>query len=633
MRRAETILRQPGTKIDIPLKEYCDLLRLKYKPDKEVSLIQIPQFLFSSFNKDVAKKKGYYAFPPTGLQCLYGALRKRGVEAKILDANFQILKKVHEEPAFDHTRWLDIVKEHLDTYNPSVIGVSCMFDSGICALIELLEFLKKRGRSIVIAGGVISTYEWENLLSRGLCHFVACREGEDRINYIFDHLTGKNMENAPIDGIYFNNNERNCESVGEEAPVTLKDDLIDSYSQVPVQEYYRYGSLNPFSRMAGVDDAPFTAIQFGRGCRGDCTFCSVHAFMGRGVRRREVDAVLGEMEYLVTERGIRHFEWLDDDLLFFKKDFLLLLKKIIEKGWKITWSANNGLIATSLDRETMSLMRDSGCIGFKVGIETGNEEMLKIVKKPATLDIFRKASALCEAYPEIFVGGNFMLGLPGERFRQMVDSFKFHLELKLDWAAFTICQPIRGATAFADFEDYFKTQMDSGGNNVKNFIPSRESSDGHLTAGTDILKGMDIFKIKADFIPSKEQVKEIWFTFNLVGNYIFNKNLRPEGRVNKFISWVEMAQIAYPSNPYMSLFLSFAYTIKGDLKKAEEKYEKALSSCSDSYWRERFSQFGLDEVLNKFHKDKAGAFYAVDKLRARCSVTGGVLCQKKLTSH
>ncbi len=90
-----------------------------------------------------------------------------------------------------------------------------------------------------------------------------------------------------------------------------------------------------------------------RGCRARCRFCSVPDFMGRGVRSRPVDAVFAEMEYLVTQRGVRHFEWLDDDLLFGRREFLSLLERIIRSGWGITWSASNGLIATSLDADSL----------------------------------------------------------------------------------------------------------------------------------------------------------------------------------------------------------------------------------------------------------------------------------------
>ena len=603
------------TSSDRSLTDYCGSLKGKYKTNRNVLFIQVPQFVSSSFDPKVARKRGYYAFPPTGLQYLCESLKDRGLELKILDLNLMLLKTMSEDETFDHKQWLTILEDYLRSFDPFIIGISCMYDSAIQSLVQILEFLKQRDRSVVIAGGIIGTYEFNNLLSRHLCHFVVKGEGENKVKYLFDKLTEENLDSKPSAGICYSCEGDLFETDGERDEVDMNSDLVDSYSLVDIEEYHKYGSLNPFSRMADIDNSPFSAIQMSRGCRGNCTFCSVRDFMGKGVRKRPVDKVLSEMEFLITERGVKHFEWLDDDLLFFKDDFKHLMEIIIERKWDITWSANNGLIAASIDEDMMRLMRDSGCIGFKIGIETGNPEMLKQVRKPATLDAFRKVSKILERYPEIFVGGNFMIGFPDERFFQMMDSFRFFLELNLDWGAFTVCQAIRGATAFSDFEDYFAAQIDLDGEGVKNFIPARESSGKQCSSEGKVAVGLDVFGIDPESVPKEEQIREIWFTFNLVGNFINNKNLMPEGKIDKFIGWVEMAQVAYPTNPYMSLFLALAYRIKGDDKGCKDHYEKTLQSGNTAYWKQKFAHFALDKVVDDFPRSREEAFQEIRDLR------------------
>ncbi|MDP6926293.1 MAG: hypothetical protein QGG84_04310, partial [Rhodospirillales bacterium] len=51
-----------------------------------------------------------------------------------------------------------------------------------------------------------------------------------------------------------------------------------------------------------------------RGCRAQCTFCSVRNFNGPGVRQRDVASVIDELDVLVNDHGIGHIMWLDDDL-------------------------------------------------------------------------------------------------------------------------------------------------------------------------------------------------------------------------------------------------------------------------------------------------------------------------------
>ena len=588
---------------------YCYTMRDKHVCNDKVLFMQIPQVILDSFNRDTALTGGYYIFPPTGIQYLYESIRHRKLEVRILDLNYEILKRVHTRPDFDHNDWPIILEECLDEFQPSIVGISCLFDVGIAPMLKALKIIRSRGESIVISGGVIATYEWERLLSNDLCHFVIKGEGENKLNFLLDRITAKDFGYKETPGIYFQLNGKNYETRGDTDVVEVKGNLIDSYKLVNISDYYKYGSLNPFSRREHGTRAPFAAIQLGRGCRAQCSFCAVRDFMGKGVRFRSIEDILDEMSYLITECGVSHFELLDDDPTFYRHEFKALLREIIARNWKIRWSANNGIIAASIDEEMLGLIRDSGCIGFKIGIETGNPELLRKVKKPATHPKFLKFSKMLDNYPEIFVGGNFIVGLPEETFDQMLDSFKFALKVNLDWAAMTVCQIIRGASAFADSGEYFENQMKSEGRSVSNFIPSRNSAGGQITHEKEVYKGLDIFGLDPESIPDEEQIKEIWFTFNLTTNYIFNKNLLPGGHTDKFISWVDRVLSSYPKNPYMNLFVGLAYQIEGNTRRADHYRQKAITFSGESdYWQERFQTFGLSWIMENFPNSKEDVY-------------------------
>ncbi len=553
--------------------------------------------VLGAFDGAVARAGSYYIFPPSGLQCLAQAIGHRSEEVRILDLNHRILRAANEDPGFSVDAWPRFLEAELDAFEPDLVGVSCLFDFAIGPLIQVLEMLRARGNCIVVAGGATATFEAKRLLNDGLCHFVVDGEGENKLNLLLDHLGNEDRGTTPVPGIHFKDDATLHETEGVADVVDLAGDLVSTYDLVAVEGYYRYGSLNPYSRMAGEERQPFAAIQFSRGCRAACTFCSVRDFMGKGVRHRPVGSVLAEMEFLIREKGVRHFEWLDDDLLFHRAAIRELLGAIIAKGWDIRWSANNGLIASSLDPEMVELLRDSGCIGFKIGVETGNPDMLRKVKKPGNHDKFRAVAHALEDAPEIFVGANFILGLPDERFHQMVDSFKFALETGLDWAAMTVCQVIRGASAFADAGEYFESQM-AGNGKVANFIPSRLSAAGEVSGGEDGLRtGPGVFDLDPALVPDGPQVKEIWFTFNTLANYVFNRNLMAGGRPEKFIAWVESVIQAYPANAIMNLFLSLAHVIAGNMDKAGRYRGAALKHINEDYWHRRFVEFGLNHLL------------------------------------
>jgi radical SAM superfamily enzyme YgiQ (UPF0313 family) len=598
------------------LIKMLNTLRGKAPHARRLLFIQIPQVILNSFDRNIALQKSYYAFPPTGLQYLSESIKHRNLEVQILDLNFELLRRVAQIPDFQPTDWPTILKESLDRFQPDIVGVSCLFDMGIRAMVETLEIVKQKTSAIVITGGVIASYEWRSILSRQLSDLVVKGEGENKLNFILDHITDHNDENAEVPGIYFAHEGVLRESVGLPDVVEVQGDLIDSYKLVPIREYCNYGSLNPYSRQRGKLDLPYAAIQFSRGCRAECTFCSVRDFMGRGVRARSVKDVMAEIGYLYENCGVRHLEWLDDDLLFFRHKIKELFRNLIEKQWDISWSANNGLIASSIDEEMFDLIQRSGCIGFKIGIETGNREMLKQVKKPGTHDKFLSFSKLSRKYPVPFVGGNFIVGLPKETFGQMMDSFRFALEMNLDWNAFTVCQMIRGASAFSEAGEYFQEQMETSGGNVKNFIPTRQSKTGEMTIGDNVRRNMKVFGISSNEVPNEDQVKEIWFAFNIIGNYICNRNLQHGGKPEKFIAWVETAQKAYPSNPYMWLFLAIAHSLLGHTKIATDLLQAAKTCVNTDYWEDRFSAFHLNVLIEKFSTSPDIMQLAIIEVRA-----------------
>lgn len=95
-------------------------------------------------------------------------------------------------------------------------------------------------------------------------------------------------------------------------------------------------------------------------------------------------------------------------------------------------------------------------------------------------------------------------------------------------------------------------------------------------------------------------VKNVWLTFNLLGNYIGNKNLKPGGRPEKFVAWLDAVRVAYPKNPYMLLFAGLGRILMGVPVCGRTLLEDARVILEGSpNWQYRFARFGLDELLNR----------------------------------
>jgi len=420
------------------LKKYCEELKKDVQLNKNVLFIHCPLFSIDTFERSVAKNRGYYSCNPVGLQYLSSSLKGRGLNIEIFDLNYEILKKSNSDDSFNPFDWLDIVDEHIGGKDYSVIGFSNLYIANIPYFVKIKKYLEERGKHIIITGGPNATYNTKEFLKKGLCHFVCERESENKINFLFDNLY-ENKGCKPTPGILFKPNEEIIETSGEKDIVELEGNLIDSYDLIPIEDYCKTGSTSPYSRMVGKD-VPFALILFNRGCRGNCSFCDVRDFTGGYNRTRKIEDFLDEMEYLNKKRGIKFFEIIDDDFTMNKEKTLEVLRGIQERKLDIKWAANTGMIGSSLGEELMKEIKDSGCVGFHIGVESGNSDSLKKIGKLGTRESFLEFSKIAQKYPEMFIMENYILGFPHEDFGKMKESFDFSFELNLDWGHFNLYQ-------------------------------------------------------------------------------------------------------------------------------------------------------------------------------------------------
>ena len=589
-----------GTDESVFLKA-CNNLRDQYINNRKILFIQTLQLQLSAFNRNVARNKGYYAYPPTGLQWLVKSLEETELEVSLLDLNYEFLKRIISDDTFSSNDWLSLVDEWLDKIQPSVVGVSCIGVSTNLLddnhpLTGVLRHVKNKNSCIVIAGGPTATNEYKDCLNHDLCHFIVANEGENKTNYLLRSLYGDLSDEKPVSGIYFVNGKDVVETKGHSDVVQLAGNIISTYSSIPIEEYNSVGSLNPFSRMAG-QDKHFSGIQLNRGCRANCKFCGVPTFMGRGVRQFPVHDLVEEIHYLIKVRGIRHFELLDDDFLgpsSLRSGAANILEELksLRQSHEITWSAGNGLIAGSVKENLSQLINDSGCIGFRIGIESGNDEMLKRMRKPATKKTLSKFAEIMKRHGDIFIGGNYIIGLFGdETFGEMLDSYRYSCELSLDWASFSVYQFTSKATTE-------KEKLQDDGRSATEFVPTKELPSREMQENSNLAVGMEVFDIPSEVVPSHAQLREIWFTFNFLSNYVYNNNFSNGGNPKKLTQWLHAIQATYPMNPYIPLFTGFGLVLSGQEDRASFEYDKSLDNVNrSSYWKKRFEQFSLTDLL------------------------------------
>ena len=213
---------------------------------------------------------------------------------------------------------------------------------------------------------------------------------------------------------------------------------------------------------------PFVALYTTRGCPAQCTFCLwPQTLSGHPWRKRSTDAVAAEMK-----KAMEYWPWVkefffDDDTFNIQKARTIELCEKL-KPLKMTWSCTSRV---TTDYETLKAMKEAGCRLLIVGYESGDPQILKNVKKGATVERARQFTKDCKKLG-LLVHGDFILGLPGET--------KETIRRTIDFAKELDCETIQVSVAHAypgtELYDYAKANgfilsegaamVDEGGHQV-----------------------------------------------------------------------------------------------------------------------------------------------------------------------
>jgi radical SAM superfamily enzyme YgiQ (UPF0313 family) len=183
-------------------------------------------------------------------------------------------------------------------------------------------------------------------------------------------------------------------------------------------------------------------VQFGRGCRYACDFCSIHAFYGSSLRWRPVDEVVAEIDGVRN----RHVFFTDDNLFNDRRQLELLLAAV--SPLRIRWSCQTSLDVAA-DPELVGRMACAGCVAVMIGFESLDDGNLRQMKKlwqrrlgpyDELVQVFRRAG--------IMVYGAFVLGYDHDTPQTFRITLDFALRNKLFLANFNPLAPTPGAKLY-----------------------------------------------------------------------------------------------------------------------------------------------------------------------------------------
>ncbi len=191
---------------------------------------------------------------------------------------------------------------------------------------------------------------------------------------------------------------------------------------------------------------PFISFYTSRGCPALCTFClwpQTHS--GHRWRVRSSDDIASEARFaLESFPNIKEIFFDDDTFNYQKARTIELCAKL--KPLKFTWSCTSRV---TTDYETLKAMKEAGCRLLIVGYESGAPQILKNIKKGATVEMAQRFTANCKKLG-LLVHGDYIVGLPGETRESLRRTIDFAKRLDTETIQVSIAHPYPG-TEFYDY--------------------------------------------------------------------------------------------------------------------------------------------------------------------------------------
>lgn len=366
--------------------------------------------------------------PMLGLAYIAASLRDQGHQVKILD--FEV----------DRGSLVD-VEAAIRQFNPHVVGMTVYITNmRRCASVARIAKRVNPSITVVLGGPQVSVFPEEGFVSSDV-DMIVLSEGEIVIRNVMNAL-GDEDALRQVKGIWFK------DSRGEIVQNT-REGLVSDLDLFPMPALDLY-EMHKYYPPVHIRGRKVAHLLTSRGCPFECTFCETKLTFGRSFRYHSTDRVLQELEMLVAQ-GYDSFQFYDDIFTINKKRVEDLCRGIIARGMKIQWMCFTR--TNCVTHEMLELMKKSGCYLVTYGGESGDDDLLKLIKKSLTVKKNLEGIEMAKAHG-ILTLSSFMLGLPTETKEQTMKTVRFALSSGLDYAVFPITEPYPGTELWVDAKKY-----------------------------------------------------------------------------------------------------------------------------------------------------------------------------------
>lgn len=338
------------------------------------------------------------------------------IRLAILDKNYDSFKPlvfpiINEiTPKDVEVEFIDEQVEKLpDEINSEIIAFSVETLTAKKAYILAKKFKKKN--NVIVMGGFHPTVEPDEALE--FADVVLMGDAEDTwVNFLSDYRKGN-----------------------------YKNKYISTYNGKPTKIDYN------FSYFKGKKYPSIGAVQFSRGCKFNCDFCSIKTMYKNGVLFKDVDTVIEEVKQIKEKLVF----FVDDNLFVNEKVSLELFRKM--KKLNKLWGCQISMDIAQNDK-MLQAMKDSGCVVVLIGFESINPDTLKRMNKGANMKLKDYDAVIKNIYRYgIMICATFVFGYDLDTSETIRQTFDFAMKYHFTKVNFNMLVPMPGTRLYKRLEE------------------------------------------------------------------------------------------------------------------------------------------------------------------------------------
>jgi radical SAM superfamily enzyme YgiQ (UPF0313 family) len=375
--------------------------------------------------------------------------------------------------------WRDL-EERVRYLKPEVVGISIGCTYFTYDAMNAARLIKDVSpKSLIIVGGAHpSLIPEETLRECPAFDFICVGEGEITAHEFLREVERKEMDFLKIPGLAYLDEDDHFIFTGGRP-------LIEDLDSLPMPAYHLYNMEHPYIGLPSEGKRGFM-VNFARGCRYSCTFCSESAFWAKNWRARSPE-LMGEELQLLKEKYDRNIFYVGDDIfnLTRERGEGFIREMVRRKTGQHLWlQSRSDLIIR--DEDLMDGFREAGVYQFMIGIEHNNQGFLDDIDKRIKVDQNRKAMEILKKHG-LMVMATLMIGYWEEKEEDRTRLLRF-LRPYVDHFGLNVITPYPGTDYYREMDRLgrVKTKDWSKFNQIEAVMPTEEEPDPNRIKEADI---------------------------------------------------------------------------------------------------------------------------------------------------